>query len=299
MEFTDWHQLFGMTLTDYFADTAYTVELEKDLSLKKQLLDVVIIRKKEGKLPEELPDGFENMAEHNLISYKSLHEAFDDWAADELVGYFVNYRKQVSPSLNDLLPKEHFRLYAVCTRFPRKLEKEAALTQVNGGVYDLLWGIRNIRLIVTSGISEEKRNAVWLIFSAIRERTLYGFFNYRGKLHEMNAAMSRLLKKYKTEGIIEMGYTIEDFRKGIMIEEALDYMTPDDVFKKFSPDDLLKKIPAQERLKGLSTDEIFRAIPVEERLKGLPPEEIRAYLKSLPKKTKLKKKPKAAEKASA
>ena len=29
MEFTDWHQLFGMTLTDFFADTAYTVELEK------------------------------------------------------------------------------------------------------------------------------------------------------------------------------------------------------------------------------------------------------------------------------
>ncbi len=74
-----------------------------------------------------------------------------------------------------------------------------------------------------------------------------------------------------------MGYTIEDFRKGIMVEEALDYMTPDDVFKKFSPDDLLQKIPAQERLKGLSA------------------EEIKAYLKTLskPKKTKAKPKKKA------
>ncbi len=281
MEIIDWHQVFGMTLTDFFSDTAYTVELEKDLSLKKQLLDVVIIEKKEGKLPDELPDGFENMAEHNLVSYKSLHEPFDDWAADELVGHFVNYRKQVSPSLNSLLPKENFRLYAVCTRFPQKLEKEAALTRMGDGVYDLRWGIRNIRLIVTSGISEEKRNAVWLMFSAIRERAKYGFSNYRGKLHEMNAAMSRLLKQYKMEGIIEMGYTIEDFRKGIMVEEALDYMTPDDVFKKFSPDDLLQKIPAQERLKGLSAEEVFKAFS---------PEEMKAYLKKLPKKSKPKRK---------
>ena len=78
MEFTDWHRLFGITLTDFFTDTAYTVELEKDLSLKKQFLDVVIIEKKEGAMPDELPDGLENMGQHNLISYKSMHEPFDD-----------------------------------------------------------------------------------------------------------------------------------------------------------------------------------------------------------------------------
>ena len=93
MKFTDWHKLFGITLTDFFTGTAYTVELEKDLSLKKQFLDVVIIEKKEGQMPDELPDGLENMAKHNLISYKSLHEPFDDWSADELIGHFVNYRK--------------------------------------------------------------------------------------------------------------------------------------------------------------------------------------------------------------
>ena len=57
MKFTDWHKLFGITLTDFFTDTAYTVELEKDLSLKKQFPDIVIIEKKEGQMPDELPDG--------------------------------------------------------------------------------------------------------------------------------------------------------------------------------------------------------------------------------------------------
>ncbi len=58
MILTDWHHLFGMTLTDYFTNSAYRVELEKDLSIKKQLLDVVIIAKHEGKTrktPAELP----------------------------------------------------------------------------------------------------------------------------------------------------------------------------------------------------------------------------------------------------
>ncbi len=157
MELIDWHHLFGITLTDFFTDTAYTVELEKDLSLKKQFLDVVIIEKKEGRMPDVLPDGLENMAKHNLISYKSFHEPFDSWAADELIGHYVNYRKQVSPSLKKLLPKKDFRLYAVCTRYPAKLAEHAELKPAAEGVYDFLWGSRDMRLIVTSRIYEEKK----------------------------------------------------------------------------------------------------------------------------------------------
>jgi hypothetical protein len=164
----------------------------------------------------------------------------DEWAADELIWYFVNYRKQVSPSLKQLLPREDFRLYAVCTR-PEKLAKEAVLTQIKDGVYDLRWGIRDIRLIIISQIAEEKQNAVWLIFSAVRDSVRYGV-SHCGRLHEMSAAISRLLKKYMTERIIEMPYTIENFREEI-VEEALGYMTPDDIFKKFPIDELLKRIP--------------------------------------------------------
>ena len=93
----EWHRLFGLTLTDYFADSLYCVELEKDLSLKQQFLDVVIIEKKNGASPTELPDGFENLAAHNLVTYKSLRESLDGWTVEELVGHYVNYRKQVSP----------------------------------------------------------------------------------------------------------------------------------------------------------------------------------------------------------
>jgi len=41
----NWHRLFGKALIDLFTNTPYEVELEKDLSLKRQFLDIVVIKK--------------------------------------------------------------------------------------------------------------------------------------------------------------------------------------------------------------------------------------------------------------
>ncbi len=96
----NWHRLFGLLLTDIFEGSPFVVELEKDLSLKQQFLDVVILRKGRGQCTGRLPDGFDNLADHNLITFKSLQEALDDWALMELTGHYVNYRKQVGPAMN-------------------------------------------------------------------------------------------------------------------------------------------------------------------------------------------------------
>src|SRR4051812_50067807 len=104
-----WHRLFGLSWADFFRGTAVRVELEKDLSHKQQLLDFVLLRKGAGALPRRLPDGFEDLAAHNLLTFKSSKDTLDGWALDELVGHYVNYRKQVSPSMQDLLPEGDFR----------------------------------------------------------------------------------------------------------------------------------------------------------------------------------------------
>jgi hypothetical protein len=80
----DWHRHFGLLLTDFFTGSPFVVELEKDLSIKKQLLDVVILRKGKGRFAERLPDGLDDLADHNLITFKSHHEALDDWALNDL-----------------------------------------------------------------------------------------------------------------------------------------------------------------------------------------------------------------------
>jgi hypothetical protein len=264
MKLTDWHRLFGMTLTDFFTGTNYDVDLEKDLSLKQQILDIVIIEKTEGTPPEALPDGLENLGKHNLLSYKSMRESFSAWAVEELIGHFVNYRKQSSPSLKKLLPEKDFRLYAVSTRYPAKLAKQVPLKEVTKGIYDLRWGIREIRLIVSSQIKKEERNAPWLMFSAVEEKVRYGFSRYSGKLDEMSITINDLLAAYQKEGVITMPYTLEDYRRDIK-ERALKMMTPEE---------RLRGLPPEERLRGLPAEEIFRRFSPEERLKGLSPEDV-------------------------
>ena len=101
--------------------TAVDVQTEMDLSLKQQFIDLVLIRKGSEPIPRRLPDGFEELAAHNLVTFKSHQEALDGWALSELVGHYVNYRKQSSPSLNDLLPETDYRLFAVCARYPLNL----------------------------------------------------------------------------------------------------------------------------------------------------------------------------------
>ena len=54
-----------------------------------------------------------------------------DEALKELTGHYVNYRKQVSSSMQELLPEQHFRLYAVSARFPQNLaHHQAAWTTI-------------------------------------------------------------------------------------------------------------------------------------------------------------------------
>ena len=58
------HRLFGLALTDFFTGSSFTVELEKDLSIKQQFLDVVILRDQGGGTEIELPDGLDNLSDH-------------------------------------------------------------------------------------------------------------------------------------------------------------------------------------------------------------------------------------------
>ena len=79
-----WHRLFGLLLMDYLSNRGFRVELEKDLSLKRQYLDVVIVER-EDEEPDlsGICDGFDNLSSHNLLSYKSKRQSLNAWALEE------------------------------------------------------------------------------------------------------------------------------------------------------------------------------------------------------------------------
>jgi hypothetical protein len=125
-----WDRLFGLTWTDFFTGLPVTVEMEKDLSLKKQLLDVLLIRKEAEILNCRLPDGFEDLARFNLVTFKSHVEKLSMWTLYELVGHYVNLRKQVSPAMDEdeLLPEEEQRV-----ELARKLKDNSASGETKDG----------------------------------------------------------------------------------------------------------------------------------------------------------------------
>jgi hypothetical protein len=110
-----------------------------------------------------------------------------------------------------------------------------------------------------------------------------------------------MLAKYRAEGIIDMPYTLEDYRNELErnvlssltpekilerfpLDELLKKASPEKILERFPLDELLKKASPEERLKGL------KGVPAEEKLKGVSPEEIENYLRKLKKKQTRRKK---------
>jgi hypothetical protein len=264
-----WHRLFGLLLSDYLSETPFSVELEMDLSQRKQLLDIIVVRKRPGTMHKAMPDGFEDLADHNLISFKSFQETLDDWALKELTGHYVNYRKQTSPK-GQLLSEGNYRLYAVTSRYPRELFKQVANRELRPGVYDCSRGSDVIRIVVINHLAEEARNALLHLFSAIRSKIEYGAEHYEMQSNETSSLVDEVFGQYREEGKA-MPYTMEDFRKyyeaKYTLKERLSRMGIDQ-------DEVISSAPKEQLLKHVSKEDI---------LKHISRKDIEAYLKSLKK----------------
>jgi hypothetical protein len=252
-----WHRLFGLILEDHFYGSPYRVEVEVDLARQAQFLDVVVVeQEKDQPWPEAdmLPDGLENLKAHNLITFKSYHESFTDWTVKELIGHYVNYRKQISP-INKLIPQQHFGLYAISNHYPKNLAHFLIPTRL-AGVYQLNWGSDVVRLIVLSQIGPDPKNDLWHLFSHQREQVELACQRYHPHDQKRGTVViQRLIEAYKLE-YPDMAYTFEQFTKEF-VADHLNLLSPDEVLKRYSPDERLKNLSPDEKLKDVSPDEIF------------------------------------------
>jgi hypothetical protein len=256
-----WHRLFGLSWTDFFRGLPVTVDIEKDLSVKKQLLDVVLIRKEAGTLACRLPDGFEDLATYNLISFKSHQEKLSAWSLEELLAHYVNFRKQVSPSMDEdsLLPREEFRLFAVTARFPRNLAGDnIPVRLIQPGVHEVDAVSRRIRVVVVNQLPREEHNALLHLFSASGELFAYGARHYRIRSPETSSLLLQLFQRYREE-IVTMPDQLEEFTREFI-------------------DRLLEELPVERRLKGVPAEKRLEGVPVEKRLEGVSLDDMLAAL---------------------
>jgi hypothetical protein len=248
-----WHRLFVLSWTDFCEGSALRVFPEVDLSMKQQFLDMELTRQGSGPLPQPLPDGFEDLATYNILTFKSHQEALTSWALKELIGHYVNFRKQRSETMDDLLPESDFRLYAVCVRFPRDLAQQVNLTDLRPGVYDLQVIDQQIRIIVVQELPEGEQNALLHLFSSRAEQVRYGREHYKARTRQMTTLFYDLIKLASEDP--EMSKVLEEYAQK-RIEEIL---------KELPYDKRMEGIPAEKRLEGLSGEELMQALSPEQR----------------------------------
>jgi hypothetical protein len=263
----DWHRLFGLLLTDFFSRSPFAVEVERDLSQQQQFLDVAIVRRGPGRFTDRLPDGLEDLAAFNLVTFKSHHEALDTRAIRELIAHFVAYQKLVSPSPSELLPDEQFRLYAICARFPHNLAGQVPWQERQAGVYDCQWGTDTVRAIVAGQLPRQAHNAPLHLFSASPDLAEFGRSAYRQRSEYTSKLLERLFERLREEGFA-MTYTMEDFLHDY-IKERFPRLTTQE------------QREALERLSEEQRRQLLESLPPEQRLAGMTEEQIRRYLEQL------------------
>lgn len=255
-----WHRLFGLFLTDFFDGSPFDVELEKDLSLQQQLLDVIVVRKKPGEVEKRLPDGFEDMADHNLITFKSHAQSLDPWSIEELIGHYVTYRKLISPA-DKLRPSGSFRLFAVSARFPAGLSRKVRLIKQQPGVYETDTGLKPVRIVVASRLPKAEHNAILHLFSGNPDVVEFGADHFEHTQPNVSGLVNELFEHYELEGV-NMPYTMEYFQRDY-VRSRLDRLTP------------------QERLEGLAQEERVAGLAPEDRVAGMSPEQLERLVEFL------------------
>ncbi len=245
---TEWHKLLGLVLSPLFEQLGYETRLEVDLSLKSHFIDIVVIRRVEVKDFNQVIDrvyweAFDDLNEHNLISFKSYSESFGSFEAEELLGHLINYCKQYDVSRKDV------NLYAIVHHYPEQFLKPFIKTgfykKIKGEeITDLdLEGFKRIRFIKT----RTTNNPVLGLFSGdpVRIKKSYEFLKAEGNLISEVSSYLKKIGKYIGE-VIEM-YTKEDF------------------FKEFPPDESPFVFPWEEEYHNKEIEAIKQRVEQEKQ----------------------------------
>jgi hypothetical protein len=192
----------------------------------------------------------------------------------ELTGHYVNYRKQVRPSVQALLPEEAFRLYAVSARYPHNLAGLVPWQELQPGVFECRRGADAIRVVVLRQLPQSEHNSLWHLFSAAPQLVEYARRHHRLRSTQTSSLVQRLFAGYRQEGLA-MPYTMEDFCRDY-VKEHLEDLPPELRREDLTPEQVTRILRAQELLPKVSPEEGIEILSV------LPPEESRALLAHAP-----------------
>ena len=244
---TDWHRLWGLMVSPLFERLGCDVTVEMDLSFKVQRLDMTVITKNmplcfDGVDPDYY-QGFENLNDHNLISFKSFNEVFNMAAIEEFYGHFTNYKK-----MRGIKTQGKINLYAVTHHFPRNLfnrfqGKDLLNCIIENRVYDLNV-FTPVRFIITNLFD----HPILGLFSNNKDqinKSLNRLKTDGWLLKHVSSYLEKMFKYYSLEGI-DMAYTKEMFLRDNYPEDYKQFL--------LVKEDIHKKGKLEGRLEGMLSD---------------------------------------------
>src|SRR5262249_16288812 len=169
-------------------------------------------RRGRGAVGGRLAGRLEGLRPHNLMTFKSHHEALDGWALKELTGADVAYRKLVSPSPSKLFPDDQFGLHAVSARFPHNLAGPVPRQPVPARVDGWRWAPEPVRVIGAGELPREAHNAPLPLFSASPALVGFGRSAYQRRSEQTSRLLEQLFERLRGEGIA-VSYTMDDFNR--------------------------------------------------------------------------------------
>ena len=281
----DWHRIFGVSLADAVTGLPFRVIQELELAQIKQRLDVAIIRA-DRTLPTahwpDMPDGLTDLADHNIVTYKSIRESLSRAAMYELISSSVLYAKQEWKDRDwqaAFQDDGRMRLMAVATLRPNWLNSVDGpdLESTLPGIYEVHGFQLSIRVIVPREVQRIARNAFWHLLSGHEPSVAFGLEHYQMHDATLYNILNDLKRVYSLEGI-EVPYTVDDYKREVA-RELLKSMSPKERLEGISPRERLEGISPSERLEGIPPRDRLEGMTLQERLEGMSVEEIERFLK--------------------
>lgn len=178
----------------------------------------------------------------------------------------MSYCKQVSPSTDDPLPDEQFRLFAVCARFPENLQGRIPLTEIRAGVYEFETLLLPVRIIAIARLPQEPQNALLHLFSANEQLVRFGASRYRPQSEQTSQFLLQLFGRYHEEGL-PMPFTLEEFNRQMAIKLANDPQIRQTIIGAAPVHERLEGIPVEEVLDNVSEEALREALRRREAAK--------------------------------
>jgi hypothetical protein len=281
---TWWHPLL-VSFLRWQLGSHYQIQDEVPVGTKPLQLDILLLRKAQGELPEPvlrvLAGLVEYLGELTLVEFKSPSETLRAGDFQTFLAYALLYRAQNDP----LLDARRLHMVVIAPKLTRPYQEELQALGVTPrsqepGIWRLEGLIAHPTWVLETEVLSGLDHPLLTLFSPTllkKRQAVYEQFKQAG-YDTLMVYLLQQVEQFKIRGeefaMTHLG--AEDDMKQVL-QDLCAILTPEsraEILAHASVEERLAGIPPEQRLAGIPLEQRLAGIPPEQRLKGLTPEEL-------------------------